>query len=126
MTQAVAEKTLSEALAAFALSPAGQSAVRFGEGHINDTFLTRDGEGRKIILQRVSLIAFHQPELLMENIVNVTRYLAQEIARQGGDPRRETLTVVPTSGGAASFTDSAGGVWRAFLYVEGSVCYQTA
>ena len=122
---AQAEQTLREALAAFAFGKDVTGAVRYGAGHINDTFLV-EGEERRFILQRVSSAAFKEPDKLMENIVNVTEYLGREIARQGGDPARETLTVVRPRDGGHSFTDSAGGVWRAFYFVEGTECYQAA
>jgi len=120
-----AEQTLREALAAFAFGGPVASAVRFGEGHINDTFLV-DGGGGRFILQRVSPAAFKEPDKLMENIVNVTGYLGREIEKLGGDPRRETLQVVRPLGGGTCFTDSEGGVWRAFPFLEEAVCYQTA
>ena len=123
---AQAELTLNEALAAFGFGGPEGNAVRFGEGHINDTFLVTTGEGRRFILQRVSPVAFHEPKRLMDNVVNVTEYLAREIARPGGDPKRETLTVVRTRDGETCFTDSRDNVWRTFLYVEGTVCYQAA
>ena len=63
-----AEQTLNEALAAFDFSGPGTQAVRFGEGHINDTFLVSAGRSGRFILQRVSPVAFHAPERLMENI----------------------------------------------------------
>ena len=85
---AQAELTLNEALAAFGFDGPEGNAVRFGECHINDTFLVTTGEGRRFILQRVSPVAFHEPKRLMDNVVNVTEYLAREIARQGGDPKR--------------------------------------
>ena len=93
--------------------------------YINDTFLVDVGTER-FILQRVSSAAFKEPDKLMENIVNVTDYLSREIQRQGGSPRRETLTVIRTRQGENSFTDSEGGVWRVFPFVEGTVCYQAA
>ncbi len=120
-----AERTLQEALAAFDFGARTPQAVRYGEGHINDTFLVDVGTER-FILQRVSSAAFKEPDKLMENIVNVTDYLSREIQRQGGSPRRETLTVIRTRQGENSFTDSEGGVWRVFPFVEGTVCYQAA
>ena len=120
-----AERTLQEALAAFDFGARTPQAVRFGQGHINDTFLVDVGTER-FILQRVSSAAFKEPDKLMENIVNVTDYLSREIQRQGGSPRRETLTVIRTRQGENSFTDSEGGVWRVFPFVEGTVCYQAA
>ena len=82
-----AEHTLSQALAAFDFGGPAQGALRFGEGHINDTFLVDAGTGR-FILQRLSTAAFKEPDKLTRNVVNITDYLAREIARQGGDPSR--------------------------------------
>ena len=74
MSMVQAEQTLQEALAAYDLGTLVSDPVRFGEGHINDTFLVDAGE-RRFILQRISPVAFKQPKDLMENIVNVTEYL---------------------------------------------------
>ena len=115
-----AEHTLSQALAAFDFGGPAQGTLRFGEGHINDTFLVDAGTGR-FILQRLSTAAFKEPDKLTRNVVNITDYLAREIARQGGDPSRETLRVVRTRRGEDSFTDSDGGVWRVFPFVEGKI-----
>ena len=74
-----AEQTLNEVLEAYDFGGAADSAVRFGEGHINDTFRVDvpqpGGERRRFILQRISAAAFKRPDQLMENIVNVTEYL---------------------------------------------------
>ena len=60
----------------------------------------------------------------MENIVGVTDYLRRIIQEKGGDPERETLTVVRSKNGEKLFTDSTGGVWRAYRFVEDTVCLQ--
>ena len=130
MSMVQAEQTLQEVLAAYDFGGAVDSTGRFGEGHINDTFrvaVTRpDGSSRRVILQRVSPVAFKEPDKLMENIVNVTEYLGREIEKLGGDPSRETLSVIRARDGSSGVTDSEGGVWRAFPFVEGTVCYQSA
>ena len=130
MSMVQAEQTLREVLAAYDFDGRADSPSRFGEGHINDTFRldvhSEDGSCRRVILQRVSPVAFKQPQQLMENVVNVTEYLGREIKKLGGDPARETLTVIRTRDGGSCVTDSEGGVWRAFLFVEGTVCYQSA
>lgn len=36
----------------------------------------------------------------MDNVSSVTAYLKKEIERNGGDPLRETLTIVPALDGA--------------------------
>ncbi len=125
-----AEQALGEVLAAYDFGGGVDSAARFGEGHINDTFRlevrTADGGGRRVILQRLSPAAFKEPDKVMENIVNVTEYLGREIEKLGGDPSWETLTVLRARDGRPCVTDSQGGVWRAFPFVEGTVCFQSA
>ena len=130
MSMVQAEQNLREVLAAYDFGGAVDSTDRFGEGHINDTFRVSvsgpAGGSRRVILQRVSPVAFKEPGKLMENIVNVTGYLGREIEKLGGDPSRETLSVIRTRDGSSAVTDSEGGVWRAFPFVEGTVCYQSA
>ncbi len=125
-----AEKTLGEALAAYAFAGEIVGAVRFGKGHINDTFCvyTQNEEGDCVrrILQRMSAAAFKRPDQLMKNIVGVTDYLRAEIEKAGGDPDRETLTVLRTKAGETYFTDSAGGAWRLYPFIEGTRCLQAA
>ena len=48
-------------------------ARRYGEGHINDTFLV-ETTGKRYILQRVNTLVFKEPEKLIENVVAVTEY----------------------------------------------------
>lgn len=125
-----AEQLISEALAAFDFGAPVESAVRHGNGHINDSFrvtaVSDSGKRERFLLQRISRIAFPRPDLLMENIVGITRFLAEEIARAGGDPLRETLTVIPTRGGLSYFTDSEGSPWRVYRFIEDTVCMETA
>ncbi len=127
---AQAELQLQEALAAYSFPAPMAGTVRYGCGHINDTFcvLTQPKEGDCIryILQRLSTAAFPHPEQVMENMVSVTGYLRREIAAAGGDPARETLTVLPTREGKPYFRDSQGQVWRLMPYIEGTDCLQSA
>ena len=57
-----AEDYIEEALAAYELGAPVVGSVRFGEGHINDTFCVHtqppDGACRRFILQRISAAAF--------------------------------------------------------------------
>lgn len=120
---------LSEALNAFDFGGQVAGAVRYGEGHINDTFCVytqnKAGDGVRFILQRINTNTFPDPDGLMENIVGVTEYLRGIIARLGGYPERETLTVRRTKTGRPYFRDSQGGCWRVFHFVEGTVCLQS-
>ena len=111
-----AENTLSEVLAAYAFAGEVVGAARFGQGHINDTFCvytqTAEGDCVRYILQRMSAAAFKHPDQLMQNIVGVTDYLRDLIEKDGGD--------------AAYFTDSEGGAWRVYPFVENTLCLQKA
>lgn len=125
-----AENTLSEVLAAYAFAGEVVGAARFGQGHINDTFCvytqTAEGDCVRYILQRMSAAAFKHPDQLMQNIVGVTDYLRDLIEKNGGDAARETMTVLRTKNGAAYFTDSEGGAWRVYPFVENTLCLQKA
>lgn len=100
----------------------------YGNGHINDTFLvvceTQEGKRRRYILQRMNHSIFKMPQQLMENVVNVTEYLREIIAKRGGNPDRETLNVVRTGDGSNYYLDGEGNYWRMFLFVEQTVCLE--
>ena len=125
-----AETTLQEVLAAFDFGAPVVGAMRYGCGHINDTFCVHtqpaDDCCRCFILQRMSAAAFKRPDLLMENIVGVTEFLRKKIAEKGGDANRETMQVLRTKEGKSFYTDSLGGAWRVFPFITGTYCYQQA
>ena len=125
-----AENKLQEALAAFDFGAPVVGALRYGKGHINDTFVVHtqpeDRCCRRFILQRMSAAAFKHPDELMENIIGVTEYLGREIEKHGGDRDREAMRVLRPRNGQPFFTDSDGGAWRVYPFVERTVCYQSA
>ena len=105
-------------------------AVRYGQGHINDTFCVlcqpQEGECIRFILQGLSSAAFPHPEELMENFIGITSYLRKAVAENGGDPSRETLGLVKTKDGKDFYTDSNGKVWRLSPFIENTDCFQSA
>ncbi len=119
---------LEEALNGYDFGGEVAGALRYGSGHINDTFAVYvqkpDGEAARFILQRINTIVFKDPQGVMENIVGVTQYLKKVIEQNGGDPAREALYVVPTKAGKYIFEDSCGGVWRCYVFIEGTICLQ--
>lgn len=125
-----AEQFLQDALNAFDFGGQVVGAVRYGSGHINDTFCvhTQPGEDpcRRFILQRISSAAFHHPEQVMANIVGVTSYLGKVIAEAGGDHTRETMCVYATKDGKNFYTDPEGGAWRVYPFIEDTKCLQSA
>ncbi len=89
----------------------------YGNGHINDTFCT---ETPKYILQRINTAIFRKPEDLMENVRRVTAFLRTKIEAEGGDPDRETLTVIPTVDGKDCYTVDAEHVYRVYRFIGGT------
>ena len=104
------------------------SAVTYGNGHINNTFLltfeNEDGSNQKTILQQMNKNVFQKPVELMENIMNVTSYLQEIIIKNGGDSKRETLNVFPAKDGRPYYIDSAGEYWRAYRFIDDAICYE--
>lgn len=101
----------------------------YGGGHINDTYALiyrQGGARRRYILQRMNRHVFPDIAMLMHNVGLVTDYLAKKIAARGGDPERETLTLVRTRDGAEYFESPDGECWRAFLFIENTKVYQLA
>ena len=121
---------LRQVLEAYDLPATVLGAVRYGQGHINDTFCVvcqpQEGDAVRFILQGMSLAAFPHPEELMENFVGITSYLRSQIIARGGDPLRETLSLVKTRDGKDYYTDETGKVWRMMPFIEGTDCFQSA
>ena len=124
------DSVISQILAAYELPGTILDIARHGKGHINDTFCvscrTPEGGTVQLILQGLSQAAFPHPEEVMENFVGITSYLRREILAEGGDPSRETLSLVRTRDGADFVTDNRGRVWRLMPFIENADCYQLA
>ena len=86
----------------------------YGNGHINDTFLVTP---KKYILQRINVSIFKNPDELMDNIENVTSFLKEKIIAAGGNPERETLTVIPTKDGKKYYKLDDNNVFRMYIFV---------
>ena len=118
---------ISEVTEAFNLPGELKECIPYGNGHINDTYrLTCETpEGiRRYILQRMSRRIFKNPRELMENVSGVTSWLRKKIIENGGDPERETLTLLNSRKNLPYFVDSTGDYWRIYLFIEGATCYE--
>ena len=107
-----------EILSKFQAEGGVSSIEPYGSGHINHTYLAEMESGKKYILQGINTTIFKDTDQLMENIIGVTSYRREEIIRNGGDPKRETLTVVMTRDDKPYFTDDAGEKWRVYEFIE--------
>ena len=61
------------------------SCERYGNGHINDTFLVITESGKRFIFQRINHMVFPRPDQIMENISGVTAHIRKKVAALGGD-----------------------------------------
>jgi len=95
--------------------------TRFGQGHINETYLVVDSTGRQYILQKINKLVLTNPVALMENIVLVTEHLQKSITEP-----REALKLVPTYDGKYWIKDVNNDYWRMYDYISDSICLQQA
>jgi hypothetical protein len=120
---------LAEIVKHFQLEGRFLDAAPIGSGHINDTYVSRFQDGpreTRYIHQRINTFVFKEPDKLMENIERVTRHARQQIIAAGGDPRRETLTLAPTTAGRSFYRTPEGECWRTYLFIEGARTYDKA
>ena len=95
----------------------------YGNGHINDTYLVTMEDGTHYILQRMNTDIFSSPDELMENVCNVTSYLKKKIIANGGDPMRETISVIQTKEDKPYLSLSGGQYYRMYTFIEDATCY---
>lgn len=109
-------KTLNEIIDAFDIN---LNISPYGDGHINETYVADSSP--KYILQKINTSIFTNPQKLMENIDAVTTYLRDIITKNGGDPDRETLTVIKTKDGRLFYEASDGGCYRVYKFIENTI-----
>jgi Phosphotransferase enzyme family len=117
---------LESICAAFDVEGRWVSSCPIPSGHINDTYCSRfaaDGAIVQYVNQRINHHVFREPERLMENIERVTRFAREKIVAAGGDPDRETLTIVPARGGRSFHRTPEGTYWRMFRFIGGARTY---
>ena len=116
-----------EAFVNFQLDGMVMSAVPYGSGHINDTFLLtlrrEDGSEGRVIQQRMNKSIFTKPVEVMENILGVTSHIGKKVVENGGDINREALNVIPTKDNKPYFIDSEGEYWRCYIFIEDARTY---
>ena len=78
---------------------------------------------KKYILQKVNGAVFKNPVHVIENIDLVTAFLSEKIAAEGGNPERETLTLIPAKDGE-KYVISDGELYRMYYFIGDTKCYQ--
>ncbi len=107
---------LTEILSQFRFHGKPVSHERYGNGHINITYLVVDDTDRKYILQSINNNVFRAPEVLMKNMVAVTTHL-----RHKNQQEREVLSLIPTVSGAYWYVDATQQFWRAFPFITDTI-----
>jgi len=104
------------------------SCTRYGEGHINETYLAviEDARGTvKYILQKINNKIFPNVQGLMKNICSVTEFNRKKIIERGGNPDRESLSLVYTKGGESYYFDKdTESYFRIYKFITDAVSYQ--
>ena len=109
----------------FVNAPVIEDIIPYGGGHINDTLRFKAGE-RYYIIQKVNKYVFKRPEDIMDNIIAVTKFLAEKIEKNGGDVTRETLNFLPAYDGKYYVVDDDGEYWRVMDFIDNTTAYESA
>lgn len=116
----------NEAAAAYPFSDKIVTIEPYGGGHINDTFLVSCTDGGEYVLQHINSYVFKHPDEIMENIMGVTKFIAQKLTEEGKDATRGTLTILPTTDGKNFYVDSSGEFWRVALNIKNTTAFDFA
>jgi len=104
------------------------SCERYGEGHINETYLlVTDDHGKEVkyILQKINHNLFKNVDRLMNNIRLVTEFNRKKILEKGGNPDRESLSLVYTNSGEPYYhCDKCNGYFRIYIFITDAIAYQ--
>ena len=90
-------------------------------GHIHQTYLITTNSGAKYILQWINQYVFPNVNAIMNNMGAISNFLRQE--QKGQMPMIHYLN---TNEGKRYYDDGQGGAWRAYRFVDNSVCLQRA
>jgi len=105
-------------------------AEPYGEGHINQTFLVTcddDGKQKLYILQKINNNLFKDVDKLMNNIVLVTEFNREKIKSRGGNPDRESLSLVFALDGKPYYYDEQSkGYFRVYKFITDAIAFQRA
>lgn len=92
---------------------------RYGQGHINETYLVVCDSGLSYILQKINKNVFKKPEELMENIVATTLFIQAHT-----DDPRACLHLIGLREGGFCHKDGEGEYWRMYEFVPSTICLQ--
>lgn len=120
---------VKELLNAFAFDGKFAKLLQLYDGHINNTykfeFCGADGTINEYLVQEINTYVFKDYEGLMKNVMGVTDFMKKKIIANGGDPKRECLTVIGAVDGKPYYIDENGRCWRCYNFVGNAHSYQS-
>ena len=120
------ENHLYEVADRFDLTGKIESIVPHGEGHIHESYIVRTVKETDpdYIFQKKNKYVFRNVPAMMDNISKVTDHLKKKIIAKGGDPLRETITLVNTNDGKLFYRDESDEFWAMCLLIRDGITYQ--
>ena len=98
-----------------------------GNGLINDTYKvsTKEADAPDYVLQRVNTTVFTDVDMLMDNIVAVTRHIRKKLeAANVTDIDRKVLRFIAADGGKLYHREADGTVWRMMVFIPNAKTYE--
>ncbi len=90
------------------------SFAKFGNGHINDSFLIEDNsiESEKFILRRINRYVFKNPRAVVNNSVRAVEHIIKKLLDEGIENYYDfVLTFIPTKSGEFAYVDANSDFW---------------
>ena len=88
-------------------------------GHIHETYLITTDTGSQYILQWINQYVFPNVNAIMNNMRAISGFLKEQL--HGKMPMIQYLNTLE---GQTYYDDGLGGAWRAYRYVDNSICLQ--
>lgn len=96
----------------------------YGDGHINDTYLTQ--QPTRFILQKINSSVFHSPQQVMHNIVLVTRHISKKLSHKNPSDKTLCLELIDTFEGKPYYKTDDGQYFRMYKFIENAISYSKA
>lgn len=120
----MAQMDFCEIATTFSIKGDFLSALPFGSGHINDTYLVTTSSD-KYILQKLNHSIFKEIDKMNRNIILALDHLHQN-QLASGDFRFHELNVLFCDDGKNHFVDADGNYWRMMDFVADSITFDVA
>ncbi len=120
-------KELELVLNSFDIKGKPISVEPYGNGLINRSFYAvyeENGVKKPYLLQKINSKLFDPVESLMQNIELVTEFNRKKILERGGNPDRESLTIIKTHDGKAYYKTEDGEYYRLYIFIEDTIALQ--